>query len=179
MKQIFSVILSGTLTVAACSAAAQESDYAGMDAVTVAQKQKAPSHVPGDAVLAAIERRNWSGNHYTDNLVYPGSQIPMGKRDGTLGFLSYVTFRGGHPLFQCFVTGDRFTSVQENCEGGNKPTDRAIIGYIASTQLPGTVPLYRCLRNVPGNYNHFDSLDANCEGVRSVIREGVLGYVWL
>lgn len=179
MKQIFSVILSGTLTVAACSVAAQESDYAGMDAVTVAHIQKAPSQVPGDVVLAAIERRNWVGMSYTDNLVYPSGNIPAGKRDRMLGFLSYVPFREGHTLFQCWVHGDMFTSLREDCEGQNKQANRPIIGYIASAQLAGSVPLYRCLRNIPGNYKHFDSLDVNCEGARGALMEGVLGYVWL
>lgn len=178
MKNLLAMPLAVTLLALAASANAQDSDYAGLDAQTVAQIQSGPSYVPGGVVLAAIERRLWVGKHHTDNLVHPIGQKPLGKRDRMLGFLSYEPFEGGHTLFNCWVPEDVFTSVREDCEGHNK-WPRPIIGYIASTQLPGTVPLYRCFRNIPGNYNHFDSLDANCEGVRSAIMEGVQGYVWL
>ena len=180
MKQIFSVILSGTLTIAACSVAAQESDYAGIDAQTVAQIQKAPSQVPGDVVLAAIERRIWAGTHFSDNLVHPGGQAPLGKRDRMMGFASYGPFQGGHALFNCFGYQDRFTSTRSDCEGaGSTPAGREIIGFAASVQLPGTIPLYRCYRNIPERYNHFDTFDPNCEGVHAAVNEGVLGYFWL
>lgn len=180
MKKHLSVVVCGALTFAAGAVTAQESDYAGLDVLTVAQIQSAPSQVPGDVVLAAIERRIWAGTHYSDNLVYPNGQIPMGKRDRMLGFASYVPFQGGHALFNCWGRQDLYTSVDADCEGaGSTNEQRPIIGFAASVQLPGTVPLYRCYRNIPGRYNHFDSFDANCEGVRSAVNEGVLGYLWL
>lgn len=174
MKKCLSALVFGALTVVA-----QESDYAGIDAKTVAQIQKAPSQVPGDVVLAAIERRIWAGTHHSDNLVYPDGQIPMGKRDRMLGFASYGPFEGGHALYNCWTDRDLFTSLQPDCEGRNRSVGRPIIGFASSVQLPGTVPLYRCLQNIPGKYNHFDSFDPNCEGMRAAINEGVLGYMWL
>ncbi|MCS4230155.1 hypothetical protein EDF77_1509 [Stenotrophomonas maltophilia] len=180
MKKCLSALVFGALTVVAGSVTAQESDYAGIDAKTVAQIQKAPSQVPGDVVLAAIERRIWAGTHFSDNLVHPGGQGPLGKRDRMLGFASYGPFQGGHALFNCFGPGDRFTSTYSDCEGGgDTPVGRPIIGFVASVQLPGTMPLYRCYQIIPGKNNHFDSFDPNCEGKRAAVNEGVLGYMWL
>jgi len=179
MKSCLKIVLFGSLIALAGNVKAQESEYAGLDALTVSQVQAAPSQVPGDVVLAAIERRISSGNHYSDNLVYPNSQIPDGKRDRMMGFASYGPFHGGHALFSCWSPGNRFTSVQPDCEGHNRSVGRPIIAFAASVQLPGTVPLYRCYRNIPKQYDHFDSFDPNCEGVHGAVNEGVLGYFWL
>ncbi len=78
---------------------------------------------------------------------------------------------------------DSFSSRDPNCEGHMKTTNgMPITGYMAGTQLPGTVPLYRCTRNIPKVYaynDHFDTLDPNCEGKYQAVFEGIQGYIWL
>lgn len=166
----------------ASGAVAQDSDYAGMSEAAVQQIQMAPSEIPPGVDLAAIERRNWQGDSFTDNLVYANGQIPNGHREKILGYISYRPFYGGHPLFQCYTLNNYnlFTSTDPNCEGRDSfGRGRPVIGYIASTQYAGSVPLYRCFRNTNNFGDHFDTLDVNCEGKSHTQNDGILGYIWL
>jgi hypothetical protein len=181
MKGVLKGAVVAALFAVAGNAAAQESDYAGMSMQAVEVIQRAPSVIPPGVELAAIERRLWVKDRYTDNLVYPASQIPMGKREKILGYISYVPFEGGHTLYQCYTTNNSnyFTSTDPGCEGRFSMPGRPIIGYIASTQLAGSVPLYRCFRNTNNWGDHFDTLDPGCEGMSHTQNDGVMGYIWL
>jgi len=182
MKGVLKGAIVAALFAVGGNAAGQDSDYAGMSAQAVEMIQRAPSVIPPDVVLAAIERRLWVKDRYTDNLVYPASEIPMGKREKILGYISYIPFEGGHPLFQCFTNNNvnMFTSRDPSCEGLPQFSyHRPIIGYIASTQFEGSVPLYRCFRNTNNWGDHFDTLDPGCEGMSHTQNDGVMGYIWL
>jgi len=101
-----------------------------------------------------------------------------------LGFISYYPFEGSQTLYSCNTNDyrDRFTSLDPNCEGHIKMGAAPITGYVASTQLAGTVPLYRCMRGglKPGNWaDHFDTTNANCENVKNPANDGIIGYIWL
>lgn len=90
---------------------------------------------------------------------------------------------GGHTLYGCVHNNwmNRFTSVDPNCEGHMKDATFPITGYIVSTQLPGTVPLYRCQRGGFSStwVDHFDTLDVNCENKPYKVNDGLIGYIWL
>ena len=102
---------------------------------------------------------------------------PRYQDERSLGFVSTAAFTGSHPIYQCYQSGpDYFTSRDANCEGkfrgdpyGYSPY---ITGWVSTTQVENTFPLYRCR----ANRNHFDSLMASCEGF---INEGIMGYVFL
>lgn len=107
------------------------------------------------------------------------------KNEGLLGYASLDWFEGARPLFWCYMTSrelnwDRkyFTSNDPNCEGQHKVEFLGyFIGYVASTQLPGTVPLRRCY--IQHNHDHFDTLTENCEGAWQAQNETILGYIFL
>lgn len=118
------------------------------------------------------QRNNTKFDHLTGSYHRPPYHI-----ERSLGFVSTAAFAGSHPLFTCFQSfPDYFTSRDPNCEGKYRGDpwnyNPYIIGWVSSTAIPETAPLYRCRA---GN-NHFDSFDAGCEGY---IGEGVLGYVFL
>ncbi|MGH8053448.1 MAG: hypothetical protein ACREP4_05975 [Stenotrophomonas sp.] len=123
------------------------------------------------------EANHWSGREM------PRNWQDLGWRhQGSLGFISYTSFSGGHALYNCFIAGknDFFTSPDPNCEGKNLSTWMPILGYVADTQIPGTVPLYRCMRGyTPSRADHFDTLSSACENVPNKALDGIIGYVFL
>lgn len=176
------------LCVALCvagSAVAQDIDYLGANRQVVSEAKAQPAAVPADVLLVDLER--WHHNNDTFSarpLNTPGGMQHPGKRQGVLGFISYTAFEGGHPLYACIQNNwlDRFTSRDPNCEGHMHDQYMPITGYIASTQLPGTVPLYRCHRGglKPNNWaDLFDTTDVNCENVKYPLNDQILGYIWL
>ena len=86
----------------------------------------------------------------------------------------------GHvPLYRCLTpsTPDHFLSTLQSCEGA---TNQGQLGYIATTQISGTVPLYRLYRYGWGNT--FYTLSA-AEADNAVVQysytpQGVTGYVY-
>ncbi len=123
------------------------------------------------------ERNHWSGRSMPQNWEQLGWRY-----EGSLGFISYTPFPGGHALYNCFIAGgnDYFTSPDPNCEGKNLATFMPILGYVADTQISGTVPLYRCMRGyTPTRADHFDTLSSACENVPNKATDGVIGYVFL
>lgn len=107
--------------------------------------------------------------------------------EGASGWVSSVPFEGSHPLYGCYLLDngilghrDDFTSTDPNCEGRYRhPGVWGENGHVASTQIQGTIPLYRCLvNNGRGYFDHFDTVHANCEGRANSVNEFVLGYVF-
>ncbi len=128
---------------------------------------------------------NKEKNHLTFQQL-PANWGDLGwKMEGLLGYASVTAFSGGHPLYLCYMASadtqwlfKYFSSNDYNCEGWTKPTFMSTTnGWIADSQLPGSVPLYRCY--IFANRDHFDTLSATCEGVAQAVNEGVLGYVFL
>ena len=105
-----------------------------------------------------LERFNNGQDHYT----FVGATPTGYFAEGTIGGdLSLVGGPGLHPLFACKVGGDTFTSIQSNCEG---QAGIGVLGfaYDAQQSVPVTRQLFRC--TVSANGEHFDSIDAACEG---------------
>jgi|GEM_PF-940236 len=126
-------------------------------------------------------------NHMT-YVNMPSNWEDLGWRlEGSLGFVYSTYFEGARPLYNCYLTTAEvkwlykyFTSADPNCEGWYHSTSSTFgwfLGYAASTQLPGTVPLYRCYINL--HKEHFDTLTSNCEGLSIATNDGIIAYVWL
>ncbi len=185
MKKMIAVVavLAGSL---ALNASAQEIDYLGASPKILAEANAHAADLPAGVQLVELERWRWREDTFTARpLNTPGGMKHPGKKEGTLGFISYYPFEGSVTMYACLNNNwmDSFSSMDPNCEGHMKTTNMMpITGYIASTQLPGTVPLYRCMRGglKPNNWaDHFDTLDPNCEGVKYPVNEGIMGYIWL
>ncbi|WP_049439104.1 hypothetical protein [Stenotrophomonas maltophilia] len=184
MKKMIAVVavLAGSL---ALNAPAQEVDYVGASPKVLAEANAQAADLPAGVQLVELERWKFKEDTFSGRpLNTPGGMIYPGKKQGTLGFISYFPFEGSVTMYSCVNNNwlDTFSSLDANCEGHMHSREMPITGYIASTQLPGTVPLYRCMRGglKPNNWaDHFDTLDANCEGVKYPVNEGIMGYIWL
>lgn len=168
------------------AASAQEVDYLGATPTLLAEVSAQPANLPAGVMLVDLERWRYKEDTFTARpLNTPGGMKHPGKREGVLGFISYYPFEGSVTLYACLANNwmDSFSSLDPNCEGQMKTRNMMpITGYMAGTQLPGTVPLYRCTRNIPKVYtynDHFDTLDPNCEGKYQMVFEGILGYIWI
>lgn len=165
---------------------AQDLDYLGATPKVLAEANAQPAYLPAGVQLVELERWfNRNDSFSARPLNTPGGMKHPGKKQGTLGFISYYPFEGSVTLYACLQNNwlDNFTSRDPNCEGHMKTTNgMPITGYIAGTQLPGTVPLYRCHRGglKPNNWaDLFDTTDVNCENVKYPLLDQILGYIWL
>ncbi|MDQ1119360.1 MULTISPECIES: hypothetical protein [Pseudoxanthomonas] len=178
------------LAVSASTAGAANAQDVGMKAWSAsAHIESAQANAPEGATLVQLYRyyNPKEINHYSGREMPQNWQDLGWRQDGTNGFISYTPFAGSRTLYNCFIPGgiDLFTSTDANCEGQGKATWAPITGYIAASQIPGTVPLYRCQRggikkiNGVWRADHFDTLSSVCENVPNPAMDGVLGYVFL
>ncbi|NIK50246.1 hypothetical protein [Xanthomonas arboricola] len=184
MKFFFTATVGLLLAASNCTAT-DRPDYLGLTPAVAAEARAQPAVVPPGVTLRELERRIFRDDMKS---VYP---LPRdyymqhaGTRQGLLGFISSTPFEGSAELYSCGMTNylDSFTSRDPGCEGQMRQRDLFFTGYIANTQLPGTVPLYRCYRGglKPNNWiDHFDTTDARCEGRPNTVMDGIMGYVWL
>lgn len=93
----------------------------------------------------------------------------------TTGFHLFPTGGAGYTaLYRCYNLsgGDHFVSTQSNCEGFS---NEGILGYAATTQLTGTVPLYRFYRT--STADHLITVNYSEGAQNGYTNEGILGYV--
>lgn len=145
------------------------------------------SALPQSVQLQELHRYFWApvgtlGYHFS-GLFLPRI-FERYRLEGSLGFVSTTPFAGSHLLYSCLiyypnVAPSSFTSIDANCEGRAPNTGHGNAGYVSSSQIPGTVPLSRCVIVGNGRLDHFDTLSTNCEGNRDARFDAVIGYVFL
>lgn len=96
-----------------------------------------------------------------------------------IGFYVYAQADGQQTtlLYRCLIAGnygsgfsDHLVSNQQGCEGY---TNEGPYGYVYTSQVSGTVPLYR----MHGNYDYIATKDPNEGAAQGYTLEGILGYV--
>ncbi|WP_125892301.1 hypothetical protein [Stenotrophomonas maltophilia] len=107
------------------------------------------------------------------------------RNEGSLGFVSTTYFENARPMYICAMYDPSwnnhivkyFSSNDPGCEGYHPIEWGYFEGYLSSTQVPGTVPLYRCY--IEATKDHFDTRSSDCEGEPAAKLEFVLGYIFL
>ena len=117
-----------------------------------------------------------SFDHYHSQLPTP----PSGYRYEGEAFKLFSSTAGGGKasLYRCFVPNryGHFLSRDANCEGTGVWSE-AMIGYVATTQEPGTQPLYRCYMRVSATRLHFLTTTSQdeCRAAGHTV-QGIQGY---
>lgn len=116
-----------------------------------------------------------SFDHYHSQSATP----PGGYRyEGAAFKLFSSSTPGRASLYRCFVPNryGHFLSRDANCEGTGVWSE-AMIGYVATTQEPGTQPLYRCYARVSSTRLHFLTTPSQdeCRQAGHTV-QGIQGY---
>jgi hypothetical protein len=114
------------------------------------------------------------------------ANLPPGTtQEGIAGYLMKTPAAGTSKLYALTASnGDYFYTAsepeRENAIRKLGFQDHGVAGYIATTQLPGTVPMYRMLNTT--NQQHFYTTNpaehASVLAKGGFTDEGVVGYVW-
>lgn len=108
------------------------------------------------------------GNHPTRGHWASSRLLPPGFTAEASWRLRRDPVAGTVPLYECQVGGHNLLTHDPACEG---LPPLGPVGHIHTSQVAGTIALYRCLR--PDNGDHFISASPTCEGQRTEAR---LGY---
>lgn len=84
------------------------------------------------------------------------------------------------PFYRCSLgNGSHLYTTSSTCEGAGGATNEGSMGYIATSQVCGSVPLYRLYDATNGDhfYTTSSSEAASAEG-GGYATEGIAGYVW-
>lgn len=180
MEHLLGVVLATTFLVGA-NAPAYELPTELSDLREVAASPGFVQSIHAPEKFGDLERWHNRGDNYSAPRLRAGLTPHTGERIGVVGQVAKRYFQGAVMLYACEAWGshNRFTSLDPRCEG-HEPNDRFHqLGFAASTQLPGTVLLYRCRRVIDGRWtDHYDTTDVNCEGAAGAILDGPLGYIW-
>jgi len=142
-----------------------------------------------DEVIAAIQAYPVAGQTVTSMIPifrfykYPRHFLTQSYSEAANAGFSFETTAfhlfpaggaGYSALYRCYnsSSADRFVSTQSNCEGF---TNEGVFGFAATTQLPGTVPLYRFYRN--SITDHLITVNYDEGAQNAYTYEGILGYV--
>jgi len=84
------------------------------------------------------------------------------------------------PLHRCYLgNGWHLLTTDPACEGASGAIDEGPLGYIAATQAPGTVPLYRLFRlHKPDHFFTTSTVERDYAIAGGYTLDGVAGYVW-
>ena len=95
-------------------------------------------------------------------------------------YLYAASAPGLAPFYRCIMDyGKHFYTTASNCEGLSPGRVEGVMGYIASSPVCGSVPLYRLWRSSNGDHLYTTSAAERDSAIRSgYVNEGLAGYVW-
>ena len=85
---------------------------------------------------------------------------------------------GTTPLYSLTSSTDAMLSTNGS-EGAGTFQNSGVVGYIATSQEPGTVPFYRMVNTKDGKHFATASPQEHAQALSGGYRDdGILGYVW-
>jgi len=157
------------------------SDQGTLASATVApQPSPTPSATPSltsNPGQVAIYRffRPATGEHFFTATLSEGVKAGGFILEGNPFSLLSAQAPGSVPVYRCFMNGMHFISLSSVCELAPRATNEGQYGWIYTTQVSGTEPLYR-LRNDRIS-DHIETLNSNEGYGVGYVLDGVLGYV--
>lgn len=133
--------------------------------------------------LHGIHRGYHPGSHQH---LYSGNRQEISKAPGlrldlaNAFYLDPVAGPGLSPFHRCYLgNGWHLLTTHPTCEGAPGATDEGPLGYLATAQIPGTVPLYRLFRsNKPNHFYTTSTAERDRAAANGYTIEHVAGYVW-
>jgi hypothetical protein len=133
---------------------------------------------PGTAIHRLLNPTWYGGDHLYGPDPLEGKSAGYVLEAKNYFYLTSALSSAYATLYRCNVANHHFLSRDSYCEAG-MPAE-AGLGQLATTQIPGTVPLYRT-RN-PSTGHRLSTIDAGeAQGTINSgwTNEGVTGYVWV
>jgi hypothetical protein len=115
----------------------------------------------------------YTGEHYYSTSAAEGTGYGYTYQGAAFMVVTSSNMTGFIGLYRCVIPGGfHFLSADPNCEGESLELQ---LGYIYSTQVSGTTPLYRYYLSSNGDYlTTIDSVGATAAGYSYL---GIIGYV--
>ncbi len=138
------------------------------------------SKAPDGECAIAVRRSLLAWDHFftTDptQIATCGAQI---ENPAAFHLKTAASLPGTTELHRCFnaATHQTFLTTDPHCEAWGDAAHRDALGLIATSQLPGTTPLYR-LRHDKDHFFTVDAAEAAAATANGYVSEGVAGYVW-
>jgi hypothetical protein len=150
-----------------------------LDSLAVTDVETLSALYPPGRVVHRLYNSNWlSGDHFYTLDVNEGQPYGYVVEGRNYFRLTNATGSGYATLYRCNVNSHHFVSRDLNCEAGMRAESE--LGQVATSQLSGTMPLYRLRRLSNGDrLSTWDLGERQAALNAGWVDEGLSGYVWV